>query len=311
MTEHTLWYTKRGDDILGPFPAKAISQALLIGRLKPTALVSLDKVEWLALGDVEALVPEVMKADMTDPEAQARLEAARRAADERLARDRRSREKTTAAEQREGDRRQEESVEDIEERVARTERLQKLMKTERQSKWPLVVMMVLLTGMVAAAIWLTPSDNGAGDSDCEAPPTAGVNWDNCQMPGLSVGRASLSAASVRNANLTAANLAGGDLRDINLAYSNLSLADLSGSDLSNASLVGVDFRQASLAHADLRNADLSHADLRGANLLKARLDGAKLSKTIWWDGSVCGPASVGECIPVAGTARSLIAPGVR
>lgn len=312
MSDYTLWYTKRGEKVLGPFPGKVLSQALLIGRIRMDDLVSVDNVEWRQVKDVPELIPDVMTGDMNDPEEKAKLEAARRNADDRLARDRRQREKSAGKDQRHDERRADESAADIEERAARAERHEKMLASERQSKLPLIMLLLLLTGFVAAAIWWAPLDEGRGESDCAAAPLSGVNWDNCQMPGLTLSRAALATSSIRNANLTAASLAGADMREADLSYSNLSLADLSAADLRDAVLLGVDMRQVHLPEADLRGADLSYADLRGAHMAGAKLAGAKLSKTIWWDGSVCGINSVGECIASAEHVPSLIvSPGGR
>jgi hypothetical protein len=84
------------------------------------------------------------------------------------------------------------------------------------------------------------------------------SYDNQEMQGISLHKASLQNASFRR-------------------------ADLEGADLSGADLSGADFRNANVSGADLSGADFSDVDLREAALINSRLDGAVLTGTKLWE----------------------------
>ena len=89
MQENQLWYTRRGSQVRGPFPAQQISRFILLGRIHDTDELSTDQHAWQKVTDVPILIPQEMQADLTQPEAHERLIIARMREDERSARDRR------------------------------------------------------------------------------------------------------------------------------------------------------------------------------------------------------------------------------
>jgi hypothetical protein len=94
---HQLWYVRRGGSEVGPFPARAVYEDLLVGRLSPAAEVSLDRVGWATVAKAPGLIPGT-SADRAAPDAwtRERTNAARRWADARSGADRRRAERGTA-----------------------------------------------------------------------------------------------------------------------------------------------------------------------------------------------------------------------
>lgn len=84
------WYTRRAGQIRGPYPREQISRYILLGRIHAADELSHDGECWQSLEACQDLVPEVMRSVRTAADRQ-RLEAARRQADERSGRDRRTR----------------------------------------------------------------------------------------------------------------------------------------------------------------------------------------------------------------------------
>lgn len=293
---HQLWYTRRNEDVRGPFPQRVIGQYLLIGRLHRSDEVSLDRKTWKKIDEVAELIPEVMKADLTDPLAHDRLEAARRAADERAA-ERRNQVDNPDHNRRGGDRRELESPDEIAYRKARLQRILDA-RTEQPSRWLVVPILVIVLGVLIWMGWgYTPEVDTSGTPDCSTLPGPNVNWNNCIMQGINLQRADMHGAEASNANFTGSNFSGVNLAGANLAYTNLSLSDLTQTDLHSAKLVGVAFHGSNLQGADLTGSDLSYADFWGANLTGAHLEGAKLDRAIWVDRTICAPGSIGQCIP--------------
>lgn len=321
MQNKQLWYTRRGNEIRGPFPAQQISRFILLGRIHDSDELSVDQHEWQKVSDVPILIPEELKTDLSDPKAHERLLIARMREDERNARDRRDENEAdnpvSERRQRSSDERRSDEEEDIirhrEIKTAITEAAK-----HRQQNYFLRGMLVtfILVGIVTGA-WVyqpwQPQDNEL--VNCNAAPQPWVNFSNCLMDGVKMVNADLRGARMRNANLAGSDLRGSQLGGADLAYSNLVSAQLSAAMLNQAVLVGANLRNANLENADLTNAnlayailqgtvlnntnltgaDMSNADLQGADLATAKLDGAKLDKAIWIDGSVCLAGSIGEC----------------
>lgn len=299
--QHHLWYVRRNRDVRGPFPTAVISQFLLLGRLKKSDEVSLDRQEWLQIDNVVELQPEVMKADLTNPENQINLEAARRGADERDPEDRRGQQEPKQADQRRGERRAEESEEMLAHRRQRAAlRPEEEPGNKRRQTLVLVAVLILICGGLLTLVLFNRPAQEVGAIDCNAAPQPGVNWSNCDLQGADLNGVDLERSRIRNANLSNASLYRAKLQGVDLAYTNLGLANLRMSDLVGAVLTGATLRAADLRGADLRGADLSYANLRDAQLAGAVLEGARLDKAIWSDGGLCAPGSVGGCVP-AGT----------
>jgi len=153
----------------------------------------------------------------------------------------------------------------------------------------LIVGVILWLGLELSA---PPADTGP---QCHLGPHPGVNWSNCDLEALDLGRADLAGASLRNARLRGSKLIGARLTEADLAYAELSETDLGYADLRRANLLGANLERAHLAYADLREANLAYADLARAVLGGARLEGAQLDHAIWLDGRVCAAGSVGKC----------------
>ncbi len=316
-TSHTLWYTRRGEEIRGPFPHGLITRFIVLGRLQMTDEISSDQIRWHAVKDIPELVPDPLKSDPGDPELQEYLRVARRREDERAAGDRRRSEDTSHDDRRRtDDRRQDEPDELKHHREIKTSLVkERQVSTEGRRPWFIAGLVTTVVGAIIAAFWFMPQAP-ALRLQCEAPPGPQVNWSNCKFEGIILDRAELSGARMGNANLGGARLQGANLTGSNLSYANFSRADFSGANLTQATLTGIVLRNANLdqanfssanlsyailqganlSNADLSNADLSNADLSGAKIDGARLDNSNLTHATWVDRSVCGAGSVGKCV---------------
>jgi uncharacterized protein YjbI with pentapeptide repeats len=319
MQNKQLWYTRRGSEVRGPFPAPQISRFILLGRIYDTDELSTDQHHWQKVSDVPVLVPEELKADLSDPEARERLMIARMREDERSARDRRGKgEEGAPPEERrqrsEDDRRRHEEEKMLRHREIKTA----IAEAAVQRRNHYFLRGVLATLTIAALIvgaWYYQPWQSQDAVDCNAMPQPWVNWSNCLMEGVRLATADLRGARMRNANLAGGDLRGSQLGGADMAYTNLVGTKLTGAHMGQVALVGANLRNAELKDADLKeanmayailqnadlsgadlsNADLSNADLQGANLKSARLAGAKLDNAIWIDGQVCATGSLGSC----------------
>ena len=314
MQNQLLWYTRRpgareadtvtSTEIKGPFPSGLVSRYVLLGRVLLTDEVSLDRELWRPVNEIAELIPEVMPGDASNPVAQERLSAAKRWADERLARDRRADQPPNAELQsrRAGERRQAEPAVIVQHRVAKTKRatVEKSPKTLSPPRRYSMLMGIGGVGaLVLVFIFMPHNETQDNVRDCLSAAQPKVVWSGCKMEGAQLDRANLQGAQLREtilngASLQQANIKGADLSYAKLNFSNLRLADMSGALLQGASLRG-----ANLANANLRGANLSYADFSGADLSSANLEGATLDNAIWIDESRCAPHSVGRCLAVA------------
>lgn len=294
-----VWYIRRKGEVKGPYPAGLITRYVLLGRLLEDDEISPDRNVWTLLREHRELIPEVMKAAITDPATQQRLEAARRWADERNTQ-RRTQERMQSAggaEQRAttSDRRNSEDAPIVQYRLTRTARDHEHEKSTHQ--WIALVVIIGVVGTIIAALVYfykpPPPDEAV---NCSSAPTPKVNWSNCTLDGAQLSGADLVDAKLYSAKMTGANLRGARLTSSNLSYATMNLASLDGADLRGANLVGASLRRARLANAHLERADLSYADLTGAELSGVALGEAKLGNAIWPDGKVCAPESVGTCV---------------
>lgn len=294
-----LWYTRNKNGVKGPFTVGMIRRFVLIGRMSMKDEVSQDKQTWKRVADTEEVIPLEMRNVTTDDDRQRLLQA-------QLREDERSRERRRAEldefeqlRRRNSDRR---NPEDVTIRVHREirNRLQNEYAREEVRRWPGYLTIGFISILVLSGIYIyfVTRNQVPELSDCDAKPMAGVNWNHCQMEGINLRQLNLRGASMNNTNLSGADLRGTDLSGADLSYANLSITDLTGADLHQASLKGAGLRGSTLSGANLVNADLSYADLRGAKIEGVQLQGAILNKAFWLDGSLCGPDSVGKCVPI-------------
>ena len=197
------WYYRKNGETYGPFVAGLISRYILLGRIAKTDEVSRDGQQWLQAKDFEELIPEVMKADQTDPEVQQRLMAAMRWADERQV-DRRMHEESTL-EQRErrvaGDRRNLEDEEIIahrEQQLARARRSASRMNS--LLGW--LVILGAIASLSALGWYIYTNKSPEVYIDCNAAPSPNVNFNNCDMEGVDFSEADLTGSSFNNSHLS-------------------------------------------------------------------------------------------------------------
>jgi len=283
MANTNLWYVRRADRVTGPFPAGLISRFILLGRIHADDELSQDRDEWRKASDCDELVPEVMKADLSDALARERLEAARRWADERG---------PEPVSEEVAERRSQPASS----RPAHPPSSASLPATGSGSRygWQLAAVLILLGAIVALALRYTPSQV-VSFAQCDAAPAPGVNWSNCTLQGIQLLSHDMSRAKLYSTDFSGASLYGSTLAGAELNYANLSLTDLRNVSFAGASLVGANLRRSRLANADFSEADLSYADFSDAQLDGVRLDGAKLDNAIWTNRAVCLPESIGRC----------------
>lgn len=300
MDESQLWYVRRHDKQIGPYPAGLIRRFLLLQRLVESDEVSTDGEQWVALSTRADLIPEVMKVDRDDPVAQERLSRARRWADERSSADRRMFEERGGESKREQRSNLERRAPSAEPSSASRPR----QATQRHHKRDGYVLGALFIAAVVASVggylmYYQPKPPEAL-ADCTAPPAPRVNWSNCRMEGAVLARADLTGANLGNADFSGGDFHGSAMVDADLSYAVMSIADLRGADLSRANLKGISLRGADLAHANLSGADLSYADLQGANLVGVTLGNTRFDHAIWVDRAVCTAGSVDQCLVASG-----------
>ncbi len=303
MQAKRLWYTRRGGQVRGPFPTGLVSRYILLGRVHEGDELSVDMEEWQPLSAFPQLLPSVLRGpgqQADEDERLQRLKDARRWEDERSGMERRDREGVAEefARQRRrfSDRRQPEPVELIQHRLTKVH-LRSATAPRRERYLPQLLIALVLLGGVGLLAYYYPNSNIKSASDCQAAPHPGVNWSNCALEGVELVGQDLRGAILRNANLSGANLRQTQMPGNDLSYSNLNSSDLSNAELSRANMKGVNLRNANLTNAHLSGADLSYADLTGANLEGVDLSAANLENAIWPDQTLCGPGSIGQCVP--------------
>ena len=316
MKRRLLLYTRHENIIRGPFPSKQVTRHILLGRLKLTDEVSTDQINWRALSEFPDLIPDELKGNQDNPEAQERLLLARYREDERLADDRREHKRTGAEDKiRSGDRRSLESLDVRKHREVKTKIFKEGKQQEKTKSIGVLLVIVAVIVLVGYFVKSTPVKVQLV-KQCNLVPGPNVNWSDCQMEGSVFDEADLRNARMRNVNLTGSSIKNTNLSHSDLAYGNYSLVNFQYSNLSNSNLLGSVLRNANLsntnmlnanlsfavlqgtnlAYANLQNAILSNADLSGANITGINLSGAKLANTIWVDQRICSIDSVGECI---------------
>lgn len=281
--KNTLFYTRRDNEVHGPFPVGQITRYLLLGRVRLSDEISEDHQSWQSIASRPELIPDVLQLDMSIAENREKLEAAKRWADER---------RLHNSEPDSSERRTPEGEELLAYRETR-EKVLELPKHKRRGG-ALLLMSLVVVVVVWTAIRMTP-EPGLLLSDCTATAAPGVIWNNCRLDGKQLSGEDLSAAKIQNASLVAIVAEASNFQHAELQYSKLDQAQLSKANLQDSILTGASLRDADLQGANLENADLSYADLTDANLLGANLTGAKLDQTRWVDGTLCAQGSVGQC----------------
>ena len=302
-----LWYIKLGDEIHGPFPAKIITERLLLNRATINDLVSLDKQGWLPISEFAELLPLPMvneKEYSSEAEMEViqwrneRIKASKRWMDERAG-ERREETAITLETEDENSRTQSDRRKIVMTGNARWHP-SKYLPAPKNSKHHYVGGIILLV-LLSAALYLgdfvlapvnpVKVDIGTVSLDCGKPAKPNVNWRSCDKQGI----------WLEGANLSGANLAFIHFNSTVLKKANLSSANLTGADLSYASLIEADLsssnlQQANLSNADLQGVNLRNADMREANLTAVALAGAKLDNAVWPDGKICASGSTGQCL---------------
>lgn len=284
-----LWYVRRGDVVKGPFQTSLVQRYIILGRIKATDEVSLDREAWQHPGDHPMFSPAKLAEQRDSVLARE---------DERKPGDRRHNEPpdNPYKERRSGvDRRADEAPETVERRQRRARVLQSL-KPERQSNVVPAVMAAIATVVIVISGFLFKSDSGVDVAVCDAEPRPGINWSNCRKEGLVAAGVDMHDALLRNARLTGADFSGSKLSGGDLSYADLVGANLAGADLGGTNMKGATMRKADLSSANLKGSDLSYADLSEAMLDNAELAGSRLGNAIWTDGRTCAPDSVGDCL---------------
>ncbi len=284
MHKHTLWYTRKNGDIKGPFPPKVISQHLVLGRLKLTDEVSVDRLVWHPISEITMLIPDVLRIDLSNETNQQMLEVAKRNADERL-----------ISQPYDGERRSKESLGSTRPGYQTVDEVLE-ERNPPANKFKMIVFVVLFVGLLISVVVFQNPGPDKPAMDCAAAPGPGVNWSNCQLLGVKLDGLDMHAAIIRNANLSGSSLRKINLEGSDLAYSNLGLTNMGQAKLKGALLTGASFQGAYMRGADLRDADLRYVDFWGADLMGVSLSGAKLDHAVWIDRRVCAVGSVGECI---------------
>lgn len=300
-----LWYVRQGEKISGPYPEQLIARHVLLGRYKRHDQVSVDQSLWVALEDVPELLPvETEQADNGgNPNNHAwrkeRHQAALRWRDERNIPDRRNARKEGSAPHPGRSSKDRRTIEESPETLAMRQRHadnELLLKKKRERFYVtasvLIALVFAMVIVISVATPVIPVKVGMATSavDCKQPPRQQVNWRGCDKNGVK-----LSGANLRSANLVTTRMQGAKLSGASLDYAQLAGADLTMADLSQATLVGANLTGADLTSANLAGVDLHFADLRGARLDNVNFNGVMLGNTVWIDGKVCGPDSVGQC----------------
>ena len=164
--------------------------------------------------------------------------------------------------------------------------------------------------------WVRPWVVGSGlallasvaHAGCSDPAMPGVDYGGCQLDGIDLSGVDLTGADLRGASFKRSTLDGAIVDEVQGRRVKFVSASLRGISFVDGSLVEADFTSADARAASFRGANLFRArffraDLRGADLTGARLDNTDFLKTelegaTWADGeTICGPGSVGRCVP--------------
>jgi uncharacterized protein YjbI with pentapeptide repeats len=288
MASGKLWYVKRGDTVVGPFPVAVVERNIVLGRVKPDDRLSQDRDTWLSA----AQIPEFDYLGEVEHSAKSFSGADERRVERRLAPPGAA--SVAATQARAGERRRDESADIVRRRALSNRVWQSLARSQPEQRVVWVALAAFVLVIIGFSILTTPPE--ATSRDCSAEPYPGVNWEFCTRVAADLRRVDLSGANVRNANLGSSDLAGANLAGADFAYADLHQVNFELADLASARLTGANLREANFGHANLRSADLRYADLRSAKLDGADLSGALMGNAIGPAGEKCAPISVSVCI---------------
>jgi hypothetical protein len=288
QSQGRLWYVRRGDVVKGPFQTALIKRYLLMGRIRASDELSLDKEVWHVPPHYPMFSPEKLEEDRATVMARE---------DERNGGDRRHNEApdNPYKERRSGEERRSAETPETVARRKRRQRVLASLKPTRQSNVVPALVSAFAVALIVVSGFLFKPRGGGSEPDCDAAPAPGVNWSNCRKEGVDAHGTDLRGAVLRSARLTGANLEGVQLQGGDLAYADLVDITLLGSDLTGATLKGTTLRKAVLTGAKFEGADLSYADLSDALIEGAGFADARLDHAIWIDGRTCAPGSIGAC----------------
>ncbi|MFV2056494.1 MAG: pentapeptide repeat-containing protein, partial [Thiohalomonadales bacterium] len=329
--QNQLWYTRRGENIRGPFPLGMIRRHILLGRILHSDELSSDKIEWNQVSERSDLFPKEMNTDLSVPENEQRLNIAFMREDERRSGDRRS--DTRYSSDRSSDQRgqvvrahdgskERRVVEDeatVRHRAIKTAYSHSVKNHVGSPRFRIMILAIIMLAVIFVSVFFRP-DNSSQHlfTKCLSGPSPNVDWNNCGKEGVDLAGISLAGAKLRSvsfggANLTETILIGADMSYANFANSSavaakfqravlvgavLRNANFSGVDLSHADLSFAILNETNLSNANLNGANLSHVVMTGANIEGVNFEGAKLDMAVWIDNSVCAPGSIGRCIPM-------------
>ena len=279
------WYVRQALAVHGPYTVGHVKREILIGHITADNEISHDKDNWTKIGDHPELIPTVMKADLTDPLARDRLDAARRWADDGHD------SHNTLSEQLNYD------LDDDDDHQQGSIIALKLQQNRRKQWLNTLIFLFLVLIIVVALYQYFSKTVPVLDTpiDCSATPVEAIDLSNCFLQGQHFSMLSMAHAQLKNTNLSNAELVETNLTYVDLSYSLLNQANLTSADLHDSILIGVDFSGANLTNANLSNTDLSYANLLSAKINGANLTGARLDHARWIDGTICRKGAITNC----------------
>jgi len=160
MQNTQLWYTRRDNEIRGPFPSGLISRYILLGRVREGDELSTNQIDWQRVDELPDLIPEELKLDLSIQENLDRLRMARMREDEREAGDRRVRQLQQEStpqnyRTRGGDRRKKESDDVVRHREIKSQLLNSLRKKHQQTYLPRFLAAMFVFVMVCWIVFIS------------------------------------------------------------------------------------------------------------------------------------------------------------
>lgn len=254
----------------GPFTEGLIQQYIILRRVQPNDLMSQDKKLWRKASTIYELIPDVIK-NKSDENYDERLKAAKRWADDR------------------GDSRN--LVDDD-----FNHRKQATHIAIKTLGWKTAVFLTfLLFAMIYAVFHFTP-EGKSERVDCQTKPVVKVVLAGCNLARKNFSKLDMQYADLKNTMMQNTNLSQTILSHSQMQYTHLDNSNLTGAKLDYSDLTAATLNNAILDGTDFRYANLSYANLHQAKAKNIKLEGANLSKTIWFNGQICTPGSIGRCL---------------
>ena len=196
-----LWYVRRKEKVMGPFPSGTLRRFVLIGRIRIDDLVSTDKDSWQKVANVPEVVPREVRKAIAEGKFD-QVTPAKLREDERTGRERRSDKSNQKFDSRRKGERRENEEETVKRHRKMREETQRLREMRKKPVVAAVVVSALALSGIGMGFYLGAPDP-IPTPECEAPPVPGVNWRNCR----------LDSVTHESANLKGANLSSASLRD--------------------------------------------------------------------------------------------------